>query len=225
MEYKSQVLVGYNPSSKQCFNWELSSRYELGGDGLYKIYRTVWDNPQVSEQRTLIDICETPSAGDASTSLDGLLVGCNVGMQDGPNGLGDDSRINPDGERNAVYFNRANICVTLICYGREDFDLINWANNIDDNIISVPQSNAEDLVLTPSSDSVSLGNSTEIDYSLEWSLGEFGFYKFFTTNGELSINDNKLTYQPSERGEAIIDGFAIEEGKPTYSGRLLLEVV
>jgi len=223
-EYSSILLVGYSPSSKECMGWELASRYTFDQEGFYIVRRTVWDNPDNAEQRTLIDICETPSNQDTSSALDGVLMTNNIRMQDGPTSLGDKSKINPDGERNAIYFTRTNLCVTVTCYGREDFEIMNRARNIDENILNFPDSNFDELHLTPSDDTVSVGSTVEIEYSLQWNLGDSGYYKFFATNGNLLLNNNKLIFEPTNSGQATIAGFAIEPGKPTFCGLLNLMV-
>lgn len=156
--------------------------------------------------------------------MEGALISCNVTMDDGPSDLGDKSKINSDGERNAIYFTRANLCITIICYGREDFEIMDLARAVDENIVNFPESDFESLILSAPDDSISLGQEVEISYSLEWNISESGYYKFFATNGNLSINNNSITFRPSITGQATITGFAIEPGKPTFSGRLNLTV-
>lgn len=223
-DYSSILLVQYNPSASQCNNWELGSRYTFDEEGFYTVRRTVWDNPENDEQRTLIDVCETPSNQDTSSALDGVLMTNNVTIQDGSTDIGDISKVNPSGERNAIYFTRANLCITVVCYGREDFEIMDWARNIDEDILKIPDSNFDELHLIPSDDTVSVGSSVEIEYSLQWNLGDSGYYKFFATNGNLSLNNNKLIFEPTNSGQAKISGFAIESGKPTFSGQLNLRV-
>ncbi len=223
-EYSSILLVKYNPSASQCNNWELGSRYTFDEEGFYIVRRTIWDNPDNAEQRTLIDVCETPSNQDTTSALEGALMMCNVIMDDGPADIGDISKVNPSGERNAIYFTRANLCITVICYAREDFEIMNWARNIDENILKIPNSNFDELYLTPSDDTLSVGSTVEIEYSLQWNLGDSGYYKFFATNGNLSLKNNKLIFEPTNSGQATIVGYAVENGKPTFSGRLNLTV-
>ncbi len=223
-EYTSVILLGYSPSPDECMNWELAPRYLFDEDGLYLVRRTIWDNPDNPEQRALIDICETPSNQDTSSALDGVLMANNVTMQDGPADIGDISKVNPDGERNAIYFTRANLCITVICYAREDFEIMNWARVLDDNILNFPDSDFEGLQLSAADDTVSIGQPVEISFSLQWNLGESGYYKFFATNGNLSLNNSMLIFEPTNAGQATIAGFAIEPGKPTFTGRVNLIV-
>jgi len=196
--YSSVVLLGYSPSPRECMNWELGSRYLFNEDEFNRVKRTIWNSPDYEDHRTFIDICETSSDQYTSAALEGVLFGTNVVMQDGPVDLGDVCKINPTNERNACYFTRANLCISVSCYGRADFDILSWAKNIDQDIVSFPESDFEGLMLSSIDDTISVGRTVEITYSLEWSLGEFGYYKFFAINGELSLNVNSLMFLPNK---------------------------
>lgn len=221
---RSILLENFSLWPEALSDWMLTSLHVIIQSPISYLIRAVADHKSDKDSRLLIDVYVNPDLCNAYEDLLQLLAGDQLGLVPrGPDDLGNISFIHPEGLSPATYFVRGNICIAIINFGRKIIATIDLAYGIDRFISSKPAASrlveAQVLTFTQSGPD----DLFKITHTLP-PLSKAGYYKFFSTGGELLFKGEELYFRAQQAGEAVIEAFALEPGQEAYAERLVLTV-
>ncbi len=219
------VLTNFVPWPEDCLGWNRTSLEFFTEAETRQLRRTIWDDPQNSDSRVLIDVYETPSFSQAQEYLIELLANNQLErLPDGPKDLGRISFIHPEGVAPAAFWIRGNLCLSIHSFGRKMVDAIEWSHRLDSRILDKPEVDRFTVTLSSEEERVNVEQEVEISFSFPWQIGEDGYCKFFATGGDLYFKGKQLYFRANNLGEAVIEALALEAGRESYGGVLRLKV-
>lgn len=187
--------------------------------------RTVWDDPENRDSRLLIEIAERDSAEQAFEALvDRLEWNELARLPEGPPGLGYVSFVHPEGLPPAVYFIRANVCISAVSFGRDEASVLPVAARLDGRLADRPQTDHPALTIKPARPSAKAGEVVGIRIDLPFSMGECGFIKLFSDHATLTLAEGQPVLRVARAGSARVEAFAAEPGRETLWGSFEIDV-
>lgn len=220
---RAELFLGFTPWSEDCERWTRSVAESLVTSATRSMSRTVWDNPTASGSRVLIDVAECASAADAMDALAARLATNQLArLPEGPRDLGAAAFTHPDGVPPAAFFVRGNLSINVISFGSRHVPVLPWAVRLDRRLGERPKTERAVLALEVDRGKLKVGEAVAIRYSLPWSLGPEGYFKFFATRGTLTRREGALVLTGTRSGEARVEAFAVEPGREPHTGSVTL---
>ena len=203
--------------------WRRSVREELTETADRKLRRTVWDDPRDGSTRILVDVVECASAaGAVQALLDRLEWNQLAEVPAGPEGLGVASFAHPEGVPPAVFFARANLCVSVASFARRAAAVVPVASAIDRRLVAVPSSGGPSIGVEMGPGPRAPGGPAELRVIVPFELGEEGHLRYRARGGTLEIRADKVVVIPVAGAQVQVDVFAEEPGRPAAAGRMIL---
>src|SRR5262249_50432132 len=163
----------------------------------------------------LVDVYETASLAQAQKCLlEALANNQLTRLPEGPNDLGEVSFIHPEGVPPAVFWVTGNLCVSVCSLGRTRLPVLDWAYRLQARMLDRPKVRRLDLALTPSKARLSVEEEVAVGVSLPRPLGEDGYYKLLAAGGELLFKGEEIFVRAQQKGELVVEAFAVEPGRP-----------
>jgi hypothetical protein len=218
---EGDLFRGASAWAQDLSGWRRSVREELQEAADRRVRRTVWDDPRGSSARILVDVVECPSAaGAVQALLDRLEWNQLVEVPAGPEGLGVASFAHPEGVPPAVFFARANLCVSVASFARRAAEVVPAASAIDRRLVAVPAAGGPSLgvELEPGP----RGGPAELRVTVPFQLGEEGHLRYRARGGTLEIRADKVVLIPVPGAEVEVNVFAEEPGRAAGAGRMIL---
>lgn len=223
----SLLLRQFSPWEEDCLGWNRTTKESFADVDGRRLIRSVLGNPEDRDARLLVDVYESPTLTEAREYLIQLLASNQLKrLPGGPDDLGEVSFMHPEGIPPAHFWLRGNLCIRVCSFGKREVAVLDCAYKVDRRIMEKPKVDRFTLTLTPppQKDRLSVEEEVRIDFSLPWQLGTDGYYKFFAAGGELFFRGQELHFRAQEKGEVLIEAFAVEPRREPYGGRLTLQV-
>ena len=200
--------------------WRRSVREDLQEAPGRILRRTVWDDPKDASARVVVDVVECPSAAAAvSALLDRLEWNQLAEGPAGPEGLGIASFAHPEGVPPAVFFARANLCVSVASFGRRAVPVAPVATALDRRLVAVP---AAGPPLAVEAVPGARGAPAVVRVDVAFRLGEEGHLRYRVRGGTLEVRGDQVVVIPGAGAEVQVDVFAEEPGRAAAAGRVIL---
>jgi hypothetical protein len=201
--------------------WRRSVREDLQDAPGLKLRRTVWDDPKDQSARVVVDVVECPSAALAVMALLERLEWNQLAeLPAGPQGLGLASFAHPEGVPPAVFFARANLCVSVASFARRAVPVVPVAMALDRRLVAEP--GAGGPTLRVEAERGARGGPTVVQVVIPFPLGEEGHLRYRARGGTLEIRDDQVVVIPVAETEVQVDVFAEETGRATGTGRAVI---
>jgi hypothetical protein len=201
--------------------WRLSVREEFQEAPGRLLRRTVWDDPTCETARILVDVLECRSAAEAVRSLlERLEWNQLVDVPAGPPGLGITSFAHPDGVPPAVFFARANLCVSVVSFSRRPVPVVAVAAAFERRLMAEPATGGPPLQVEVERGAV--GGPAALRVTVPFRLGEEGYLRYRARGGTLEIRDDRVVVIPVPGGEVQVDVVAEEAGRAAGAGRVVI---
>lgn len=217
----AELFRGVVPWAEDVGGWRRASRETLAETAGRVVRRTIWDDPQASDQRLVVDVIECVSAREAVTALADRLEWNELAqLPPGPAGLGVASFVHPDGVPPAVFFARANLCVSVVSFGRRATPALPTAERIDRRLTAPPPSAVSSLRLE--SARTRAGEPVALSLGLPFTLADDGYLRYVAAGGALEIRDDDVVVIPSAPAETRVSVYAIEPGRSPAAGTVVV---
>jgi hypothetical protein len=201
--------------------WRRSVREDLREGPGRTLRRTVWDDPSNESSRVVVDVVECPSAEDAVMALlDRLEWNQLAEVPAGPPALGLASFAHPEGAPPAVFFARANLCVSVANFARRAVAVVPVATALDRRLVATPE--AGGAALRVEALGGGRGGPVVLRVVVPFPLGEEGHLRYRARGGMLEIRDDQVWVIPAARAEVQVDVFAEETGRAAGAGRVVI---
>jgi hypothetical protein len=201
--------------------WTRSVREVLQEAPARTLRRTVWDDPRSNEARIVIDVVECASAPEAMKGLlDRLEWNQLAELPEGPPGLGIASFAHPEGAPPAVFFVRANLCVSVASFARRAAAVLPAATVLDRRFGAQPVVGGPPLGLD--AERGTRGEVVRLRPALPFRLGEEGHLRYRVRGGTLEVRDDEVVVIPAPGAEVRVELFAEESGRMAAVGTLVL---
>ncbi len=229
---RAVYYVGFSPSASALSGWRRSTIEDLSEAHAMPVRRTIWDPAKEPESgdgpvtvaRMIVDVTECPSASGAIDALAELLYWNELAeLPAGPTDLGEVSFVHPEGLPPAAFFVRGNLLISAISFGNAPAPTTEVARDLDQGLTQRPEKSRQ--VLTFESDRAPLkaGGQATVRFAVPWTLGDEGYLALFAEGGTLERSDDRYLLTPAVEGsDVVLEVFAIEPGRETYGGRLVL---
>ena len=187
------------------------------------VRRTVWDVSADARSRILVDVVECVSATDALAALSDRLEWNELAeVADGPADLGIARFAHPAGVPPAVFFARANLCVTVVSFAPKPADVTPVANRIDKRLTAA-------MPAAPSAAGAQLAvaqRPTEreghiITISAPFPLSDDGYEQYSVDDGTLSIQEGQVIVSAGRSG-ARVNAYVVERGREPLGGTVVI---
>jgi hypothetical protein len=220
-----ELFIDFAPSEQDMEGWRRSSEeIILQGEGRL-LRRSVWNHPESTQRRILVDVVECSSAAEAIASLMDSLEGNQLAeLPEGPNELGMLSFVHPEGVPPAVFFARGNLGISIMSFAPEAVEVVPWAQRLNRRLDEQPPLERQSLSLEARQSRAKTGESVTVTYDLPWKIAEGGYLKFVVRGGIIAHKDGKLVITASRSGELQLEARVIEPGRVTEGGQLSLTV-
>jgi hypothetical protein len=170
----------------------------------------------------VVDIVECGSAALAVRAvLDRLEWNQLLEVPRGPDHLGLASFVHPKDVPPAVFFARANLCVTVASFGPRPAAVLPVAEAVDRRLLREPDRQGPGLGVEVVRDPTG-AREPLVRVFLRYTLGQEGHLRFRATGGTLEIRDDEVTFVRAAGGDTAVEVFAEEPGRPTASGRAVV---
>lgn len=201
--------------------WRRSVREDLEEAPGRKLRRSVWDDPTVESSRVVVDVVECPSAADAVKALLERLEWNQLAeVPPGPQGLGIASFAHPEGVPPAVFFARANLCLSVASFARRAVPVIALARALDRRLVAEPVGGGPPLQVR--AERGARGQATVLRVDVPFRLGEEGHLRYRARGGMLEIRDDQVVVIPVAGAEVQVDVFAEEAGRSAGVGKVVI---
>jgi hypothetical protein len=201
--------------------WRRSVREDLQETAGRKLRRTVWDDPKNESARLVVDVVECPSAAEAVMALMERLEWNQLAeIPAGPQGLGIASFSHPEGVPPAVFFARANLCISVASFARRAVPVIPVATVLDRRLMAEPSAGGAPLRVE--AERGARGGPATLRVTVPFRLGEEGHLRYRARGGTLEIRDDQVVVIPMARTEVQVDVFAEEAGRVAGAGRVVI---
>ena len=217
----TDLFVGYVPAFRGVDHWKHVYRMDRRTTADAIMRRVILENISNRDERLLVDVTETASQEAALESLKAQIAETTGHVTEGPASLGTAFQ-SPKEVAHAIYFQRANLAIWVFSCGREHTAALPWADRISADL-NGPPAGAYDSALT--FEPVH-GMRGSFHYSLKWTLGNWGWFKFQAQHGALTRGEapNTLSLIPGGHA-AVVHGWAQEPGRETYQGSITLATI
>ena len=201
--------------------WRRSVREDLQEAPGRLLRRTVWDDPKDETARVVVDVVECPSAAEAVKALlDRLEWNQLAEVPAGPPGLGIASFAHPEGVPPAVFFVRANLCVSVASFARRAVPVVAVATALDRRLVAEPASGGPPLRVE--AERGARGGPAVLHVVVPFPLGDEGHLRYRARGGTLEIRDDRVVVIPVPGAEVLVDVFAEEAGRAAGAGRVVI---
>jgi len=218
---QSELFRGASAWAQDLPGWRRSVREELREAPDRKLRRTVWDDLRDSSARILADVVECASATAAVQALlDRLEWNQLAEVPPGPEGLGIASFAHPPEAPPAVFFARANLCVSVASFARRAAEVVPVALAIDRRLQATPTPGGPPIRLEMAMRGP--GGPAELRVTLPFQLGEEGHLRFRARGAALEISADQVVVVPEAGAERQVEVFAEEPGRPAGAGKMTL---
>jgi len=185
------------------------------------LHRTVWDDPEHESARVVVDVVECASAAQAVMALlDRLEWNQLAEVPAGPQGLGIASFAHPEGVPPAVFFARANLCVSVASFARRAVPVVPVATALDRRLVAEPAAGGPPLRVE--AERGTGGRPAVVRVSVPYRFGEEGHLRYRARGGTLEIRDGQVVVIPTAGAEVQVDVFAEEAGRAAGAGRVVI---
>jgi hypothetical protein len=186
------------------------------------VRRSVWNDPKEPDARVVVDVVECASAALAVAALLERLDWNQLAeVPAGPPDLGLASFAHPEGVPPAVFFARANLCVTVASFARRSAAVIPVAQAVDRRLLREPDRQGPGLGVEAVRDPRG-ASPPQVRVFLRYTMGEEGHLRFRATGGTLEIRNDEVAFLRAGGEEAAVEVFVEEAGRPTASGRVTI---
>jgi hypothetical protein len=217
---ESDLFRGASAWAADVPDWRRSVREQLVEAPSLLLRRTVWDDPG-SEARILIDVVECGSAAEAVRALfDKLEWNQLAELPAGPQELGVASFTHPEGVSPAVFFARANLCVSVVSFAQRAAAVLPVATALDRRLMAEPAVGGPPLRVEAER-GARVGPAV-LRVIVPFPLAEEGHLRYRARGGTLEIRDNQVVVIPVADAEVQVDVFAEEAGRAAGSGRVVI---
>jgi hypothetical protein len=201
--------------------WRRTSR-ELLRDPEGPVRRSAWNDPSEPDARVLVDVVECASARLAVTALLERLAWNQLAeVPPGPPSLGVASFAHPEGVSPAVYFARANLCITVASFAGRAAPVLDVAQAIDRRLLREPDRQGPPLGVEAARDPRG-ARPPVVRVFQRYTPGEESHLRFRATGGTLEIREDEVAFERSGAEDAWVEVFAEEAGRPTAFGRVAI---
>ena len=224
--------VGFTPSRSALAGWRRSTSEDLSGEYAAPVRRTIWDPAEkpaaddgtATVARMILDVTECASASEAMDALAERLYWNELAeLPAGPADLGEVSFVHPEGLPPAAFFVRGNLLISAISFGNAPAPATDVALALDQGLIQRPDESRQVLSFESDRASAKAGGRATVRFAVPWTLGEEGYLALFLEGGTLERGDDRyLLTLAAPGGDVVLEVFAIEPGRETYGGRLVL---
>jgi hypothetical protein len=190
------------------------------------VRRTIWDAPTARDLRIAVDVVECDTAREAIVALvDRLEWNQLARVPEGPPGLGVASFMHPENVPPAVFFARANLCISVVSFASRPSAVVPVAERIDRRL-SASQPLAGPALGTrlklDAEPRRRAGEPIALILSVPFPLVEDGYLRYAATGGPLEIRGGRVTLIQVAGAEARVDVAAIEPGREPTTGTLVI---
>jgi hypothetical protein len=201
--------------------WRRSVREVLQDAPGRMLRRTVWDDPEHESARVVVDVVECASAADAVKALLERLEWNQLAeVPAGPQGLGVASFSHPVGVPPAVFFARANLCVSVASFARRAVPVVPVAAALDRRLVAEPAVGGPPLRVEAERDP--RGGLAVLRVAVPFRLGDEGHLRYRARGSTLEIRDDQVVVILVARVEVQVDVFAEEAGRAAGTGRVVI---
>jgi hypothetical protein len=201
--------------------WRRSVRENLREAPGRILRRTVWDDPKYESTRVVVDVVECPSAEEAVKALLERLEWNQLAeVPAGPQGLGIASFAHPESAPPAVFFARANLCVSVASFARRAVLVIPIATALDRRLVVEPAAGGSPLRVE--AERGDRGGPVGLRVTVPFQLGEEGHLRYRARGGTLEIRDDQVVVIPVAGAEVQVDVFVEEAGRAAGAGRVVI---
>ena len=216
----SNLFVGYVPAFRDVVDWKHVYRTDRPAAGEAIVRRVILENADNRDERILVDVTETASPEEALHVLRTQVAENSVIVTRELDKMTDSFQFPTEAPR-SKYFLRANLAIWVFSCGRYTTPVQPWVDRIFADLHG-PRSGVYDSALRFEPIH---GSPEHFHYSLKWTLGEWGWFKFEAERGTLTRGPtNTLSVRP-EGHPTVVRGWAIEPGRETYQGSITLATV
>jgi hypothetical protein len=203
-------------------NWRRAKRETLPEPPARTVRRTIWESTSVA-LRILVDVVECASAEDAVAALiDRLEWNELANVVDGPDDLGVARFAHPSYAPPAIFFARANFCVSVVSFAREPAAVIQVAQRIDRRLASpAPPSTAGRLALRVEQRTTGR-DFVPVVLEVPFPISEDGYERYVANGGRLSVQDEQVVVSPTGSTEVRVDAYVIERGRDPSAASLVI---
>jgi hypothetical protein len=220
---EGDLFRGASAWAQDLSGWRRSVREELQEAPERRLRRTVWDDPRDGSARILVDVVECGSAAAAVQALlDRLEWNQLAEVPAGPEGLGVASFAHPEAAPPAVFFARANLCVSVASFARRAAAVVPVAVAIDRRLLAAPAPGGPPIGVEMGPGPRAPGGPAELRVTVPFQLSEEGHLRFRARGGTLEIRADRVVVVPAAGAEVQVEVFAEEPGRPAGTGRLIL---
>ena len=213
-----ELFVNYVPAFRGVNGWERVYRRDRGAVDQNIVRRVIMENTANRHERVLVDITEAGSASDASAVLRSVQAESNVTLVPGPSSLGPGALQYPETTPSLMNFHRANLSVWVFSCGKDPVEIQPWVDRVVADL-NAPTAASYDRALI--FDRVpDHSPAIQLKYSLKWTLGEWGWFKFQAQNANVrrGAAADRLLITPTGHAP-VVHGWAQEPGRETYQGQ------
>jgi hypothetical protein len=215
------VFRGASAWAEDMPGWRRSVREDLQEAPGRRLRRTVWDDPKVESARVVVDVVECPSAAEAVKALLERLEWNQLAeVPAGPQGLGIASFAHPEGVPPAVFFARANLCVSVASFARRAVPVVSVATALDRRLVAEPAAGGPPLQVE--AERGARGGPMLLRVGVPFQLGEEGHLRYRLRGGTLEIRDDQVVVIPVTGAEVRVDVFAEEAGRAAGAGTVVI---
>ncbi|MCP4339690.1 MAG: hypothetical protein GY799_12565 [Desulfobulbaceae bacterium] len=219
------MFVGFSPSEQDMKDWQHTMKENLLEDASRPLRRSVWNHPDSSDRRALIDVAECSSAEEAMKSLVTRLEGNELArLNKGPDDLGTISFMHPEGSPPAVFYTRGNLCISVISIAPQPVEVLKLAQTLNLRLQSQSKIASDIIQFKPGQDHAKVGEDVSVSYQLLWKLAEQGYLKFTVHGGSIARKKDSLIITGSKPGVLQLEAIAIEPGREPDGGKLSLRI-
>lgn len=217
---QSDLFRGVVAWAEDLRGWRRSVREVLQDAPGRILRRTVWDEPDHESARVVVDVVECASAAEAVKALLERLEWNQLAeVPAGPQGLGIASFSHPEGVPPAVFFARANLCVSVASFARRAVPVVPVATALDRRLVAEPAVGGPPLRVEAERDA--RGGLT-LRVAVPFRLADEGHLRYRARGGTLEIRDDRVVVIQGARAEVQVDVFAEEAGRAAGTGRVVI---
>lgn len=179
--------------------------------------RTVWDDLEERDRRLAVDVVECATAREAVVALlDRLEWNQLSALPEGPSDLGVAAFMHPEGVPPAVFFARANLCISVVSFARRPAAVLPVAHRIDRRLTAPTPAVGPRLQIEKAEAREGIGLTVRLPFP----LAEDGYLRYETVGGSLEIRGDDIVVLPRALKEVRVRVFAIEPGREPAVGTL-----
>jgi hypothetical protein len=202
--------------------WRRASRETLAETPGRVVRRTVWDHPEGPDRRLAVDVIECASVRGAVEALADRLEWNELAtLPEGPRGLGIAAFAHPEGVPPAVFFVRANLCVSVVSFARRSTPVVPVAERLDRRLATPPAAAPPTLHLEATR---RFRGMVTLAVRPSLSLVEDGYLRYEASGADLEVRDDDVVVIRRTPAPAQVQVFAIEPGREPLAGALVISL-